>query len=135
MNGNDEQGRDDALIARAQAAVEREVEGLDAETRARLSAARRAALAELDAPGRGAASGWRPGWVPVGAAAAVAVIAVGVAFSARTPAPEAAFKAALEPATELEVLLADEDLALYDEELEFYDWLDEQALAEPADAG
>jgi hypothetical protein len=125
---NDDSNKaDEALIARAQAAVDREVEGLDAATRARLNAARRSALAELEAPRRGFA----PGWVPVGAAAAVAVIAVGVALGNRGPAPEVA----AEPATELEVLLADDELALFEEELEFYTWLDEQALGTQDDAG
>jgi hypothetical protein len=112
---------DEELIARAQREVDREVEGLDAATRAKLNAARRAALAELEAPRRGFAHAW----VPVGAAAAVAVIAVGVALDRPGPAPEVA----AEPATELEVLLADDELALYEEELEFYAWLDEQANA------
>ena len=111
---------DEELIARAQLEVEREVEGLDAATRARLNAARRSALAELDAPRRGVAFGW----APVSAAAAVAVIAVGVALNRGPATVEVA-----EPATEIEVLLADEELALYDEDLEFYAWLDEQADA------
>ena len=117
---------DEELIARAQAQVDREVEGLDVATRARLSAARRTALAELEAP----TWGFGAGLVPIGAAAAVAVIAVGVALSPGAPAPDAAA-----PATEIEVLLADEDLALFDEELEFYGWLDEQGLDETLDAG
>ena len=111
---------DDELIARAQREVDREVEGLDAATRTRLNAARRAALAELDAPRHGFAQAW----IPVGAAAAVAVIAVGVALDRGPAAPQPA-----EPATEIEVLLAEEELALYEEELEFYAWLDEQADA------
>lgn len=130
---------DEALIAQAQAAVDREVEGLDAATRAKLSAARRNALAELEASGRGALPGWRPGWVPVGAAAAVAVIAVGVALTVSAPPTVGSGRgptpAAAEPATEIEALLADEDLALFDEELEFYAWLEEEALDEQADAG
>lgn len=118
MNSDD---HDESLIARARAAVDREVEGLDAATRARLSAARRTALAELEAR-RG---GFAPGWAPVGVAAAVAVVAVGVTLSMRAPLPAAG----VEPATEFELLLTNDDLALYDEELEFYAWLEEQGDA------
>ena len=121
--------KDEELIERARAAVDREVEGLDAATRTRLSAARRTALAELEGPGRRFA----PGWAPVGAAAAIAAIAIGMALSARSPvlAPEVAGA----PGAELEALLSEDDPALYDEDIEFYAWLDEQALAERPDAG
>ena len=121
---------EEALIERARAALARDAESLDAPTRARLSAARRNALDAL-VPAK---PGLQPGWLPVGVAAAAALVAVGVAFSARTPTPDAA----LEPASELEVLLGEDDPALYDEDLEFYAWLEEQTVATPAagdDAG
>ena len=114
---------DEALVERARAAVAREAEQLDALTRVKLSAARRAALDELAQP----RPGLQPGWLPLGAAATAALVAVGVALSLRTPPPEAG----LEPVSELEVLLGDDDPALYDEELEFYAWLEQQPAVPP----
>jgi hypothetical protein len=114
---------DEALVARACAAVEREASQLDATTQGKLRAARRAALDAL-APPR---AGPQPAWLPVGAAATIALVAVGVGLSTRAPVPAAA----IEPASEFEVLLGEDDPALYDEELEFYAWLDEQPVAPP----
>lgn len=118
---------DDDLIERARAAVDREVGNLDAATRSRLVAARRAALAELEAPRRS----FTATWVPVGAAAVVAVIAVGVALNPRAPVPEAG----VEADTAIELLLTDDDFVLYEDDLEFYAWLDESGPEADGDAG
>jgi hypothetical protein len=114
---------DDELIEHARRKVDAELEGMDKVTRLKLAATRRAALDQLAEPARG----MQPGWLPVGAAAAVALVAVGVALGLRTPAPDAAAEAP----SELEVMLGDDDPALYDDELEFYAWLDEQQVAPP----
>ena len=123
------------LMRRAKAAFDAEAASLDATTRGRLAAARRAALAELEAPVRRAT----PAWLPVGAAAAVAIAAVGVALTLRAPQPASPGSApgsgvvaatmpgsivalAAEPVTEVELLLGDDELALYAEDPEFVSW-------------
>lgn len=116
------------LAGRTKAAFEREVEALDVATRQRLAAARRTALEQLDAPAR-----LTPAWVPVGAAAAVAVVAVGVALSLRGPQP--AVNQGRDGATELELLLGEDDPALYAEDPEFYAWVEEQTAEGNGDAG
>ena len=122
--------RDAALMRRAKAAFDAEASALDATTRGRLAAARRAALAELEAPERRAT----PAWLPVGAAATVAIVAVGVALSLRTPPPAAdrsvvaatmpgsIVALAAEPVTEVELLLGEDELTLYAEDPEFVSW-------------
>jgi len=123
MDERDERDLDDeqieALTRRTRAALDREVEALDADTQRRLRLARHAALETLEAP-------VRAGWMPVGAAAAVAVAAVGVALTLRGPA--AGPVPARDGATEVELLLGEDDLALYAEDPEFYAWVEEQTV-------
>jgi negative regulator of sigma E activity len=126
---------DAALMHRAKAAFDAEAAALDATTRGRLAAARRAALAELEVPARRAT----PAWLPVGAAATVAIAAVGVALSLRAPPPAAPGAAAdrsviaatmpgsivalaAEPVSEVELLLGEDELTLYAEDPEFVSW-------------
>lgn len=116
--------RSDAeLIGRAGDAFTRDAEALDEITRQRLSAARRLALDELETPTRSRAFAW----APVGAAAVVAIAAVGVALVLRTPSAPPAPGADDGRTTEMELLLGDDDPALYDEEPDFYAWAAEQA--------
>lgn len=138
------QDGDARLMQRARAAFDAEAAALDSTTQRRLSVARRAALAGLEAPQRGAFAQW----APLGAAAAVAVIAVGVTLSLRAPhgvsrgvpqgaAPVAVViapiaNAATAPVAEMELLLGDDELALYDEDPEFYDWAAAEAGADDA---
>jgi hypothetical protein len=118
------ESRDAELAQRARAAFEREAEALDAATRRRLAAARRAALDELEVRGARHAA---PDWMPVGAAA-VAVAAVGVALTVRGPQPTpgadgvAAGVAISEPTSEMELLLGEEDLGMFAEDPEFVAW-------------
>jgi len=119
---------DAALARRARAAFAQEAEALDPATTRRLRTARHAALAALEAPARRA----HPSWLPVGAAATVAALAVGVALMVRGPAaapravaatmPGSIVALAAEPVTEVELLLGDEELALYAEDPEFIEW-------------
>jgi hypothetical protein len=86
---------------------------LDGRTRSRLTQARYAALAQLEQPARH----WWRGFVPAGAAAAVAVLAV-VLWSPNPPGQPAA------PVDDME-LLADADAPDFvdgGEDLEFYEW-------------
>jgi hypothetical protein len=103
---------------RTRQVLEESVGRLDGRTRSRLTQARHAALAQLTRPARH----WWRAYVPAGAAAAVAVLAV-VIWSARPPGTSSAPLTA-SPADDLE-LLADADAQDFvddGEDLEFYEW-------------
>jgi anti-sigma-K factor RskA len=90
---------------------------LDGRTRSRLTQARHAALAQLAQPARP----WWRAYVPVGAAAAVAVLAV-VIWSGQPPGTAPTL--VVSPVDDLE-LLADaeaQDFVDDGEDLEFYEW-------------
>ncbi len=109
-NRNDET----AFIAKLRTVLDRSVDALDASTRARLQAARRKALAHADVP-----RGFTPRWfVPVGAVAALAVVAALGLWWMPTAAPPP-MAASVE---EAELLYATDNLELY-QNLEFYRWL------------
>lgn len=119
MNGQDHK-QDESFEARTRALFEESVDGLDGPTRSRLNQARQAALAELRQP-----SPWRPGvWVPAGAMAAAALLAVAL-WVGRTDigsgqSPQvAAAPAALD---DLELVAGTDDLDMLAEEPEFYAW-------------
>jgi len=98
---------------RTQEVLEDSVARLDGHTRSRLTQARHAALAQLEQPAR---YRWRS-YVPAGAAAAVAVLAV-VMWSDPSTQPPA------NPGEDLE-LLADSDAPDFvddGDDLEFYEW-------------
>jgi hypothetical protein len=107
------------LERRAQAAFTASVEALDAQTRSQLNRARQAALAELERRER---TPWRT-WLPVGALAAVAAIALVVWQRPDGTAPvDIAATAAI-----AELPASDEDLDLVREDPEFYAWSAQQA--------
>ena len=88
---------------------------LDGRTRSRLTQARHAALAQLDQPARH----WWRSYVPAGAAAAVAVLAVVMWTNPNSPDRPLA-----SPVDDIE-LLADADAPDFvddGEDLEFYEW-------------
>jgi len=98
---------------RTQEVLEESVARLDGRTRSRLTQARHAALAQLEQPARH----WWRSYVPAGAAAAVAVLAV-VMWSNPADSPAAS------PGEDME-LLADSDAPDFVDEgddLEFYEW-------------
>ena len=104
-------------------AFEESVASLDGATRSRLARARELALVE-------ARRGYRPQlstWVPVGAAAAAAVMAIAL-WSDGANGP-----AVTEPAVpafdQFEIVAAGDDLDMMDEDAAFYAW----AAEEPAD--
>jgi hypothetical protein len=94
------------------------VAGLDAATRSRLTRARYRALEELK-PNRTRA--WRFTLVPAGTLAAAALVAVLVFQPRHDPGLQA-----VDSLGDLEILLAEEDLEMLDEDLDFYGWLEEQ---------
>lgn len=111
----------------AQQALRERADSLDAATRSQLNRARQEALSEFDRAGARPAwlgSGWRPA---VGVAA-VAMLAVAL-WAGRGMSPDAPGLSetggTADPALELELLLADENLELLDE-MEFYDWVESQ---------
>lgn len=95
------------------------VAALDAATRSRLTRARYRALEEL----KGSRSrGWGFTLIPAGTAAAAALLAWFTVWQA--PPTEVDLQVA--SLGDLEILLAEEDLEMLDEDLEFYGWLEEQ---------
>ena len=105
----------DEFEKRTQEVLEESTARLDGRTRSRLTQARHAALAELARPERH----WWRAYVPAGAAAAVAVMAV--VLWGQPGGPTAA---AVSPLDDLE-LLADADAQDFvddGEDLEFYEW-------------
>ena len=99
---------------RTQEVLEESAARLDGRTRSRLTQARHAALAQLEQPARN----WWRSYVPAGAAAAVAVLAV-VMWSGQTENLTVA-----QGADDME-LLADADAPDFvddGEDLEFYEW-------------
>ena len=99
---------------RSREAFDDSVASLDRATRSRLARARELALEE-------ARRGNRPRfstWVPVGAAAAAAVMAIAL-WSGREPGPASPALAALD---EFDIVSAGDDLDMMDEDAAFYDW-------------
>jgi negative regulator of sigma E activity len=99
---------------RTQEVLEESVGRLDGRTRSRLTQARHAALAQLEQPARH----WWRSYVPAGAAAAVAVLAVVMWSVPMKQQPTGG------PVEDLE-LLADADAPDFvddGEDLEFYEW-------------
>lgn len=126
MSGNQSDGAGEERLLREAARLLRErAEALEPTTADRLRRARQRALAEFDRRGSRQYRihwGWRP------AAAALLVVALctllwpgGMPGPRQDPAPEA--PAARVSGPDLELMLAEEDLALL-EDLEFLDWLD-----------
>jgi hypothetical protein len=93
------------------------VAGLDAATRSRLTRARHRALEELKSK---RSYGWRFTLVPAGTLAAAALVAL-LVIQTGPPEPPPA-----DSLGDLEILLAEEDLEMLDEDLDFYGWLEEQ---------
>ncbi len=105
---------------RAAALLRASAESLDGHTRSRLTQARHAALAALAA---GAAP--RPfrvpgAWLPAGALAAAAVLAVAVWIG--RAGPEHATLAEAGAVEDVEILASGEGPELYAEEADFYEW-------------
>ena len=113
MNGNSNM-RD--VETRARQLFDDSVERIDGATRSRLTRARHAALAELERPGVRAGS-----WLPAGALAAAAVLAVAL-WIGPGPAGRSPPVFASVPADDFELLAVGEDLDMLGEDAEFYAW-------------
>lgn len=105
---------DSVFISKVKNTLDQSADALDAKTRARLRAARRAAFAQAPAP-----RVFSPRWlVPAGAVAALAVVAaLGLWWT--PPAAPPPMAASVE---EAELLFATDNLELY-QNLDFYKWL------------
>ena len=111
---NDERIRE--LERKSRAAFDESVESIDAATRSRLARARAAALHEL----RDRHLNWRSAWVPAGVAAAAALASALLLVGDDAAGPSATPSlAALE---DLDIVAGGEDLAMFDEDAEFYAW-------------
>jgi hypothetical protein len=104
---------------RAQEVLEESASRLDGRTRSRLTQARHAALAQLEKPARQ----WWRSYVPAGAAAAAAVLAV-IIYTGQPPGIGTPV-ASDSPVSDDAELLADTDAPDFTEdgdEVEFYEW-------------
>lgn len=111
---------------RARELFDASVEGVDAATRSRLNRARQAALAHAGRAGR------RPGrgWLPVAAAATVAMLAVALWRLPGNEAGPAAGRGEAVPAPEVVEMLGDgEGFDPVTEDPEFYAWLETKGLS------
>jgi len=111
---------------RARELFDASVDALDGNARARLAAARHAAVSEIRQP-RGMT--WRS-WAPAAAMVSVAMVAV-LLWRAQVPEPPASTgasttdaAAADAPLPPVELLANGDDLALVENDLAFYEWLD-----------
>lgn len=106
---------------RSRAAFDDSVTALDGETRSRLAHARRRALAAI----RRRPMSWLSPWVPAGAAAAMAMLAL-LLWTGKEPGPGA--KPTVIAFEDLDIVTAGDDLEMLDEDPAFYVW----AAGEPA---
>lgn len=116
-----QQADDERFVRRARALLDESAERIDGATRSRLTQARHAALAELERS-RGFSLGrlLGGGWVPAGAMAAAAVLAV--ALWAGRPGEVAVPQVAESEFDAIELLSDAESLDLVDEDPAFYAW-------------
>lgn len=112
---------DAAFEARARALLGDSTEALEGRIRSRLTAARFAALGELEK--RASQPRFRiPGhWLPAGAVAAAAVLAVAV-WVVRPDAGSAAGVAVVSPVEDAEILASNDGPELYSDDADFYEW-------------
>ena len=120
-----QQRKDDEFAARVGKQLRNSADELDAATLSRLNQSRQVAL---DGGNFSASSKQRRNqWLPVGVAAALAVIVVTL-WPGQVPEPQdAASLSIVDAAVDMELLFDDGDLEMY-EELEFFAWLSEEQL-------
>ena len=104
---------------RAREAFDASVDTVDDDLRVRLAAARRAAVAAADRPARRSAWG---AWAPAAALATVACVAL-ILWRTETSAPQVA-KSNTASVDTVELLADAEGLAIVEDDLAFYEWLD-----------
>ncbi len=136
MNPNAPEANDrlSPLERRSRELLRESADAIDGRVRSRLNQARHAALAELGS-GTGARPFRVPGrWLPVGALAAAAVLAVAVwiARPVSGPAPQLADALVAEDA---EMLASSEGPDLYADDADFYEWAGSEAAGAAGGAG
>jgi hypothetical protein len=104
------------LERKSRAAFDESVESLDAATRSRLARARATALEEL----QHRRMAWSSTWLPAGAAAAAALVAV-MLWQGEEGGPQAT-EPALAALEDLDIVAGDEDLDMFGEDEDFYAW-------------
>jgi len=105
---------------RSRVAFDDSVASLDGATRSRLARARELALAEV----RSRRRPWLSTWLPAGAAAAAALIALAL-WTGDELGPESA-EPAMAALEELDIVAAGDDLDMMDEDPAFYAWATEE---------
>ena len=113
----------------AKRAFDASVREVDAATRQRLVQARERALDALGGSRLGL--GWSWSLAPGGALAAAALVAVLLVAHHQRPTELGSQLAA----GDLEILLGQEDLAMLDDDIEFYSWLEDQPELTPGSNG
>lgn len=103
------------LERKSRAAFDESVEGLDAETRSKLARARARALGGY----RERRINLRSAWVPAGVAATAALASALLLLGDDGPATSPPALAAIE---DLDIMAGGEDLAMFEEDVEFYAW-------------
>jgi hypothetical protein len=121
MSEHDVERTDESLERRAREVFDASVGQLDAATTARLRAARHAAVAELQAPRRPA---WQRWSLPVAMAASAALVGV-LLWRAPAESPEPVAGPVPVAAMDAIEMVADDDLEMVTEDLEFYAWLEQ----------
>lgn len=112
------------LERRSRAAFDRSVESLDAMTRSRLARSRARALEEL----RHRRVRWSSAWIPVGAAAAAAIAGMMLWQAERGPALQS--ESALAGLEDLDLVAGADELAMFEEDGEFYAWAADEAAGD-----
>lgn len=112
---------DETLLRLIREGLDGRAAALDPRSLNRLRQARRQALAGL--PAAGWRRWWQPGWAPLTLAAVASLLLAALLLAPLAPGP--GNDGIL---TDAEILAYDEGLDLYDE-LEFYQWLEEEPLA------
>jgi hypothetical protein len=119
--GNGKDNGEQRFERRTRAVFLSSIDGLDVATRSKLRVAGRTAVADLASPAAGLRSRV---WLPAAAAAALLLLIVAPAPQHQAPPPAGDNFGAV-VASDLELLLGDEELDML-AELEFYTWLDMQ---------
>jgi hypothetical protein len=130
MNRDDLTPTDAAFEKHAAERLRASAEALEARVRSRLTAARFVALGELEK--RSSAPRFRvPGaWLPAGALAAAAVLAVAVWMAQPAGSPNALLAEA-SPVEDAELLASNDGPELYAEDADFYEWAGADETAGP----
>lgn len=105
------------LERKSRAAFDESVQSLDAATRSRLARARARALEDL----RHRHPAWSSTWLPAGAAAAAALVAVMV-WRGDEGDPQAT-EPVLSALEDLDIVAGSEDLDMFEEDEDFYAWV------------